>query len=607
MTLWGVKASPDLTRKAAPVPSGSSMNRGYNRAALAVCAILAAACNSSTSGDAGMDAGQDSGPVGNFCKSVGGDCSKSATACCTNLTCQNGACAPAPSICAGYLEACDSVPCCEPSGDAPLLLCQSFADAGLPLSLCVSPAQGTACSSDSQCPPPYVCAQGACGLAATANSCDTGKLKVTGYTYHTPCEKGDACLFNTNELGAIESNVAASDPCLASGLVCILVSENPSYLGLCVTPAAAEPQAWSPDGPPFDTTVCNPKDNQCGSYYTGADRAAATCGPFMIGAPDHCEEACTTGDDCDNITWDCIKGQCKPNYCYADGTVTTGQTAAKYLSGLQTQYGGLTVSGSESVLFQPCATGEDFPTACLPQYDDLAGGLGITTTGECVRVGGDGGGGWGDPCDPNPYRNNLGGLCQFGNYCYLGTCMPWCDLGSTSDVACPSGTTCQPLPAGPLASTVLGATHSIGVCAQDCDPYLDDTQNDCPIFQIDAGPKPLLGCKLSGNGSDTLPPPGNCAALIDQPIAVGQPCVPGGGAGALGGASFEWLDPCVSGAQCTQNSDAGLVFVCRQVCDPDLSDNIAIPAPACPEGQTCVAFQTCGGAGGPCAHQGGCE
>jgi len=531
----------------------------------------------------------DDGPVGNFCKSIGGDCSSSATDCCSTLTCQSGVCQQSPSICAGYAEPCgEGLPdCCDPP-DGGLLICSSLNDAGL--SLCLSPMGGSNCNSDSDCPAPYTCGQGTCTFATSGDSCDTAKTNNSTYHYHSPCQPGDACILNGNELTAIEENVAVSDPCLASGLACILLSESP-YLGICVTPAIS-PQLGNPDGPPFDTTVCSAKDPQCGSYYTGADRTAPTCGPFLIGAPDHCEESCTTGDDCDSITLDCIKGQCKPNYCYADGTAPTGSgTAAKYYSNLQTKYGGLTVSGDDSVLFQPCATGESFPTACLPQYDSLANG----TTGECVRVGGDGSGSWGDPCDPNSYRNDLGGLCQFGTYCYLGTCMPWCDLGSTTDVACPTGTTCQPVPSGPLGSTALGATHAIGACAQDCDPYVDSTQNGCQPFPVDAG-QPFLGCKLSGNGSDTIPPPGNCVALVDNPIAVGDPCTP-----------FGWLDPCVSGAKCLQIADAGITFVCRQICDPDLSSNIAIPAPACPDNQTCVQFQTCGGAGGPCSHQGDCE
>ena len=180
--------------------------------------------------------------------------------------------------------------------------------------------------------------------------------------------------------------------------------------------------------------------------------------------------------------------------------------------------------------------------------------------------------------------------------------MPWCDLGSTTDVACPAGTTCQPVPTGPLGSTSVGSTHAIGVCAQDCDPYVDDTQNGCQPFPVDAG-QPFLGCKLSGNGSDTYPPPGNCVALIDKPLAVGESCIPG--ADTSGWPPLTWLDPCVSGAQCTQ-VDAGMNygFVCEQLCDPQLSANISVPAPGCPNGQTCVAFQ-CPGAGGPCAHQGG--
>src|SRR5581483_331980 len=183
----------------------------------------------------------------------------------------------------------------------------------------------------------------------------------------------------------------------------------------------------------------------------------------------------------------------------------------------------------------------------------------------------------GDPCDPNPFRNNLGGLCPFGNLCNIGTCMPWCDLGSTAQVQCPTGTSCSPIPNRPLGSTALGATDAIGVCAENCDPYVDDTQTGCEPLATDAG-QPPLGCKLSGNGSDQNPSPGMCVALIENPIAVGQPCNP-----------FGWLDPCVSGAQCEAVSAGS--YVCRQLCDPTPSDGV--DAPACPSGQSCVAFQ-CG-------------
>jgi hypothetical protein len=124
---------------------------------------------------------------------------------------------------------------------------------------------------------------------------------------------------------------------------------------------------------------------------------------------------------------------------------------------------------------------------------------------------------------------------------------------------------------------------------------VDSTQNGCQPFPVDGG-QPLLGCKLSGNGSDTAPPPGNCAALIENPIVVGKSCEP-----------FGWLDPCVSGAACIQDGDAGTAFVCRQLCDPQLSPNITIPTPACPSGQSCLPFQTCFMAGGSCAHEGSCQ
>ena len=391
---------------------------------------------------------------------------------------------------------------------------------------------------------------------------------------------------------SIEQYGEGSDPCQASGLVCLFVGND----GLCLTPSITA-QIGSPDGPPFDQTACSAKDNKCASYYTGADRAAPVCGPFMIGAPDHCEEACTTGDDCDSITSDCLNGQCKPNYCFADNAAQ-----AKSFSSLQMKYGGIAVSSNADVLLQPCGmTSGSFPTACLPQYDSLANG----TTGECIRVGGDGSGSWGDPCDPNPYRNNLNGLCQAGTYCNLGTCMPWCDLGN---VSCPAGPPnpvdggtvpldCQALPSGPLVSSTLGATHSLGVCAQTCDPYVDDSQNGCEAFQFDAGPKPFLGCKFSGKRQRHLTPSLATASPFGRQADRGRryPCT-----------SFGWIDPCVSGAQCIQVVDAGVAFVCRQLCDPSLSPNITIPAPACPSDQTCVPI-SCPETGGSCSHTGSCQ
>ncbi len=499
------------------------MNRSHLHALLAVCAVLFAACNSSTTtgdaGDGGGDAGDsgvvDSGQPGNFCKSIGGACTASGGECCSDLSCQNGACEPPAPVCAGYAEPCSaSVACCEPAGGAAAdLICSPINDAGL--SICLAPQGGSACNMDSQCPAPFACVNSACNyVTETAFTCNN----KSDPSYHTPCQLGDTCVVTQAELTALESFGSTSDPCNAVGLVCGVASDSAgNEIFICEKPGVEAPYSWSPDGLPFDDTICNPKDASCESYYTGADRAAAVCGPFIIGGGDRCLESCTTGDDCDSVTLDCVKGQCKPNYCYADGMNGSNPTA---LSNAQKKYGGIAISTNADVLMQPCDTGGDFPTACLPEYDTLTDG----TSGLCVRVAGDGGGTWGDPCDPSPDRNNLGGLCQFGYLCALGTCMPWCDLGN---VSCPSGTTCQPLPSGPLVSTTVGTSHSIGVCAQICDPYVDDTQNGCQPFSTDAG-QPFLGCKFSGNGSDTFPPPGNCAALIDTPIAVGDPCIPGG-------------------------------------------------------------------------------
>ncbi len=147
-------------------------------------------------------------------------------------------------------------------------------------------------------------------------------------------------------------------------------------------------------------------------------------------------EACTTGDDCDSITLDCIGGQCKPNYCYSNSS------SASELSTAQMNYGGIAISSDPTVLFKPCATGEAFPTACLPGYDDLTD----DTSGICVRVAGDGGGTWGDPCDPSSYRNNLVGLCQAGNVCALGTCMSGAISGTRAALTEPSASPCLRVP-----------------------------------------------------------------------------------------------------------------------------------------------------------------
>jgi len=561
------------------MPSGSPINRGQLRSSLALLAILALACSNTTitgKGDGGDGGGyMDSGPSWlHVCGTVGASCSGTQGDCCTNLTCQNGACGtPAPS-CSGYLEACGSgqPACCEPSGSSPLLTCSTLNDAGL--SLCLAPSGGSACTSDADCPSPYWCVQSICNIATNKADCNN---KPAG-----SCVLGDICVQTNSELSKVENG---GDPCLASGLVCLIASTD----GICVPQSVEAPGYWSPDGDPFDYGICNPADSKCEAYYTGADQQASVCAPFFLTA-DRCVESCNTGDDCDNIAWDCVNHGCMPNYCFAAGhNITNDAGWAGYLTPFQTQNGGLTISDDPHVLFNLCPEDAGFPTVCLPQYDDLLG----VSTGECVRVGGAGSGGWGDPCDPNPYRNNLGGLCGFGTYCQLGTCMPWCDIGSPEIIQCPAGTLCQPMPTGPLSSTTTGSTNAIGVCAVDCNPYTDDTQNSCQAFPTDGGQAGVLGCKLSGNGSDTSPAPGNCVALVDSPIAVGQTCAP-----------FGWIDPCVSGAQCVQVADAGVNFVCRQICDPEPSTN----APAtitCPSGQSCVKFTNC--SSGVCSHVGDCE
>ena len=218
------------------------MNRGDHRAVLALCAILSAACNNtSTTGDAGDagDGGQDagdSGPKGNFCKSIGGSCTGAQGDCCTDLTCQNGTCNPPAPICAGYAEQCSSsVPCCEPAGgDSALLICSPLNDAGL--SLCLAPQGGSACNMDSDCPAPFVCASSICNyVSATAFSCNT----KGDPGYHTPCQLGDSCLESAAEETALQNQGSAADPCSAVGLVCLYTGS--AYV--CQTPEAIENRA----------------------------------------------------------------------------------------------------------------------------------------------------------------------------------------------------------------------------------------------------------------------------------------------------------------------------------------------------------------------------
>jgi hypothetical protein len=185
--------------------------------------------------------------------------------------------------------------------------------------------EGAACGTDLDCPAPLTCVSSLCGTAQTGASCNS-----TDPDYHTPCQVGDTCVATQAELSAIEQMGPAADPCNAVGLVCLAASGQSGEAFLCLSPAVEPQQDWSPDGVPFDDTACNPNDATCESYYTGADRAAPVCGPFILGVPDRCMEACTTGDDCDSTTLDCISGQCKPNYCYSNSSnaseLSTAQT-----------------------------------------------------------------------------------------------------------------------------------------------------------------------------------------------------------------------------------------------------------------------------------------
>ena len=470
-----------------------------------------------------------------------------------------------------------------PPGDAGAgpLNCVAL-DAGL--SICLKNQQGQTCAQNSDCASPWVCATG--GLCDYPDS----QIACSG----TTCHPGDDCSANASD---IENNGTSSDPCFSSGLICVVFDDlTGTEQARCLTPTVGHPPFFpDPDPAPFDQTICNATKPICATDSFAAPRAAPTCGGFFLSGESHCLEGCNAGDDCDSIVWDCVQGSCKPNYCFAAGSFPLPDggslTNAANMSPYQLSTGGLPISADPHVLFNPCALDGGAPTACLPQYDDAVG----FSTGLCVRVEAPDAGGWGPSVIPIPTERTLGGLCAEGTFCDLGTCLPWCDLGTSAFVQCPSGTTCSPLPPGPLISSASGGTNSIGVCAEACDPYQDAAHNTCPPFGVSAGaPMPGLGCKFSESQNDIHPAPGVCLAAIENPIAVGSPCAP-----------FGWVDPCVSGAECVEAAgDGGTAFICAQLCDPSPSPGVT--PPGCSTGKTCIAFQSCNLPNG-CSHEGACQ
>ncbi len=540
--------------------------------------------------DGGHDAGLDAGP--HYCGSIGANCP--AVACCGNLSCGAGTCQPSGPICAGYAEPCGGgVSCC--GGDGGPLACISLGDGGL--SLCISGGFGAPCASSAGCAAPTsACQDGGPGTGAFCTYPSTGTTCTSG-----PCQPGDDCTAAANAIYNTRQATAVNDPCFASGLTCTLVGNN----AVCVKPPVAHPPSFpNTGGSPFDDTVCNLAGASCVADPYGASRTAQVCGSYFVETTgflpgnNHCLDKCAVDDDCSSLAEQCVGGVCVPDYCFAAGTVTLTNgmtpTLASFLSPASVGVGGSTVSADPTVLFNPCPSDGGTPTACLPQYDQATNG----SAGWCVRVGTGDAGGWGALCDPSSYRNNPSGYCAPGNFCDKGTCLPWCDLGTTAFLQCPANTACSRLPGGSvLNSTSAGVTNSLGVCTQPCNPYLDSTQNSCEAFPLDGG-QPHQVCKFSESQNDMNPPPGMCLAGVEHPLAIGQPCSP-----------FGWVDPCVSGAQCVSQSattDGGaLGYVCAQLCDPHAS-SAAVNAPACPAPTTCQAFLL-SACQGNCAHEGACQ
>jgi hypothetical protein len=492
--------------------------------------------------------------------------------CCASLSCQSGTCQPASApACAAVGQTCSAdVPCCGPASGS-VAGCRAL-DAGV--SVCVVGTQlGDPCGEGlGGCTNGLSCDAGTCAFPTTGQTCP----RTTGN-----CQVGDDCL------AALEATLKTNnpqDPCFSSGLVC--VASPTSYA--CQAPSV-EPPPYFPEAElSADYSICNTNFDNCQPYP--GDQATPICGTFFLpGAGNQaasvpvCVEQCTTGDDCGSLAWDCVHGQCVLNYCYAHPDSSGDNVAAEI-----TQAQGTTVTNDPTVLYQPCGNGGP-NTYCLPQNDNNWN----STTGICYRLGTPDAGVAGSACDPSGARSDPAGLCAPGNFCLKGTCFPWCDTGKLFNCA-DSTLTCVSVGGALVTSTAN--PFGVGVCTDNCDPYVDSTQNSCAPA---ACGQPTRVCKPTGIDNDVFPSPGICVGGAAEAIPVGLPCDP-----------FQWQDPCVSGAICAPET-SGPPYVCAQVCDPSPSPGVT-PAP-CPGSGACqgmtpplCANYTNGANGYACHHMGVC-
>ncbi len=573
----------------------------------ALLALALAACpGPKPSPDGGTpDAG--SGPK--YCGAEGSPCQGNADCCGHNLTCQSGSCQPSsPVACSTYGGLCGSggPSCCVtrppdggwPDGSVPPVLGCFVPDAGS--AVCIMGVQpGDPCGVGL-----WGCTN---GLTCIKGSCQTPPpTHVACPRADGGCEVGDDCSSFAQAFFQNCSPTANSDPCIESGLDCVQTAaqaqscndtgftcQEPSVIAPPNFPLVQAPQAYSLCS---DQSACQP---------IPGDVAAPVCGSFFVANPTAigitaqptqvCVEACQTGDDCGSLAWDCVSGVCVPNYCYAEPDSQGDDIAASLSQGQPNA----PVSDKLAVLFQPCAHGGP-NTVCLPENDNNWN----TTVGVCYRVGDATGGGPGASCDPSGARDDPAGLCQSGNLCFKGTCLPWCDTGNASVASCASGQSCVAIGGALVSSTAND--NGTGVCTEGCDPYVTAAANGCPVGHD--GQPPWV-CKPSGTDNDVFPSPGVCVGGRESPIAVGQGCDP-----------YGWVDPCVSGAVCTlnQTADGGTgypgvasQFVCAQICDPSPSPNFTVPPGSCPGTTTCEPLgpplcQNDNNANFTCTHVGAC-
>jgi hypothetical protein len=555
-----------------------SRNGGIGTSVL-MGALALAACSTPTQLDAGVFPVDAS--ICN-CASQGDPCG-APWSCCPNLSCVAGACVPNPgTTCAALGEPCNAttVCCVPPAPDGgyppgavpPIAGCRTD-DAGF--SVCyVGAAPGDPCGPPGTwgCTNALVCTGGQCEFAYTGNECPNSD--------GGPCAQGDGCY---GELA-----MHGIDPCQGWGLQCLPTGNAEIYA--CQVPAVLHPPEF-----PLATELgaaysgCLPSRDLCEGYP--GDSAAAVCGSFFApgsGQPipdDICVEQCTRGDDCGSLAWDCLNGQCVPNYCYAAPDSVGTDVAAELQAGQGTPVSNVPTD----VLYKACTNGGP-NTVCLPTYDSNWN----TTIGICYRVGGPDAGGIGASCNPNGTRSDLEALCQSGTMCLKGTCLQWCD---TSKLGTPCPSTQQCIALNGTLVTSSANPFGVGVCTETCDPYQNAGNNGCPVQGCNL---PFKVCKPSGIDNDIFPSPGLCVAGVDAQVAVGQPCNP-----------FVERDPCVSGALCVPAA-SGSQFVCAQVCDPSPSPGQT--PPACPTAQACVGLQppyclnsTNRAHGYACHHMGICQ